>query len=150
MKTKIPPPIITLVLALAMLGAHYLYPLVFGSSTLRSLGAFICIALAVVFLSESLLSFIRHKTTVLPFAPEKASHLVVSGVYKVSRNPMYLGMLLLLLSLMLYLGNPALVPFLLVYVVVLTKLQIHPEEQALKKLFGADYEAYCLQVRRWI
>lgn len=150
MKTKIPPPAITLVLALLMLLSHYAYPLVLGTSILRAISALLCLALAVVFLSESLLSFMRHKTTILPFEPEKATSLVVSGVYKLSRNPMYLGMLLLLLALMLYLGNPALVLILLVYVLVLTKLQIQPEEQVLKKNFGADYEAYCRKVRRWI
>ena len=150
MKNKIPPPIITLLVGIVMWGIDLMYDLSFGSKDVRASIAFFFIAVALVFLSESFLSFLRNKTTVNPLSPEKASRLVVSGVYKLSRNPMYLGMLSLLVSWMSFLGNPMLVICLAAFILLLNKLQIEPEEAALTKLFGDEYSVYCTRVRRWI
>lgn len=98
----------------------------------------------------SVLAFLRVRTTVTPLKPEKASTLVVSGFYRVSRNPMYLGMLFLLIGWALWLGNSAVLIMLPLFVVYLTIFQIKPEEAALSEKFGADFQAYCRRVRRWI
>lgn len=98
----------------------------------------------------SVAAFLRARTSVNPLAPEKASALVISGLYRVSRNPMYLGMLLILLGWAAFLAQPfALAPVAL-FVVLIDIMQIRPEEKALEEKFGDDYRAYKRRVRRWI
>jgi protein-S-isoprenylcysteine O-methyltransferase Ste14 len=94
--------------------------------------------------------FRRAGTTVDPRDPSKASRLVTHGVFRISRNPMYLGLLLLLIGWAVWLGtaSPWLIPPL--FVIVITVAQIIPEEQALHKLFGEQYRAYQRRVSRWI
>jgi protein-S-isoprenylcysteine O-methyltransferase Ste14 len=89
-------------------------------------------------------------TTVNPLDPSKASRLVTDGVFRVSRNPMYLGLVLLLIGWAVWLGSasPWLVPPL--FVIVLTVVQIIPEEQALSRNFGESYLLYRRSVTRWI
>jgi protein-S-isoprenylcysteine O-methyltransferase Ste14 len=82
--------------------------------------------------------------------PEAASSLVVAGIYRVTRNPMYLGFLLILLGWAAWLSNVlALLP-LAGFVIYMNVFQIRPEERALEALFGPEFEAYKKQVRRWI
>lgn len=94
--------------------------------------------------------FIKAKTTINPVNPDAAEKLVIKGLYRVSRNPMYLGVLLLLLAWAAYLQNVLSFVPPLVFVLTMTLFQIKPEEKALCKKFGADYDAYCRRVRRWI
>ena len=88
----------------------------------------------------SLWQFWRVKTTVDPIALEKASQLVVSGVYRFSRNPMYLSLALLLLAWGLWLGSLSAVIFLIVFLFSITQLQIKPEEKVLEKLLAGECE----------
>lgn len=94
--------------------------------------------------------FYRNSTTVNPHKPEKARVIVESGVYNISRNPMYLGLLIGLISLVIYWGNiyTLLIPIL--FVSYMNRFQIKPEEEAMKEKFDGAYEQYCEQVRRWI
>jgi protein-S-isoprenylcysteine O-methyltransferase Ste14 len=82
--------------------------------------------------------------------PSKATRLVTDGVFRISRNPMYLGLLLLLIGWALWLGSASvwLIPPL--FVITITVVQIIPEERALGQLFGAQYLAYRASVARWI
>lgn len=90
------------------------------------------------------------RTTVNPHKPEKARTLVTSGIYAWTRNPMYLGLTLLLLGWAIQLGTltPLLGP--LLFVPLIERVQIRPEEQALRQHFAEAYEAYCRQVKRWV
>ncbi len=98
---------------------------------------------------SAVLAFVRRRTTVNPLTPQRSRVLVVSGFYRVSRNPMYLGMLCLLLAWAWWLQQwPALLGPLL-FVLWLNRFQIAPEERALLALFGEGYAAYCRRVRRW-
>ena len=112
--------------------------------------AIVVMGVGVLIEAVSVLAFLRARTTVTPLKPEKASTLVVGGLYRASRNPMYLGMLILLIGWALWLGNPASLLLLPMFVIYLTVFQIKPEEAALAEKFGADYDAYCRRVRRWI
>jgi len=150
MNIRIPPPIQTAIAAGIMLLIHKLLPLSLGYSIALSFLAVICLILAAIFMFDAVAGFIRNKTTVNPLQPEKATTLVVSGVYRFTRNPMYLGMLLILLALAFFLGNLWNIAVIILYVWVITRIQIVPEEQALVKLFGEQYRAYCEQVRRWL
>lgn len=94
-------------------------------------------------------SFRRAKTTINPRQPETATTLVASGIYRLTRNPMYLGMLLVLLSWATYLANAVVFVLPASFVPLMNHLQIRPEERALAAKFGAAYEAYRTQVRRW-
>jgi protein-S-isoprenylcysteine O-methyltransferase Ste14 len=82
--------------------------------------------------------------------PSRATRLVTDNVFSISRNPMYLGLLLLLIGRALWLGTLSvwLIPPLFLFVT--TYVQIVPEEQALTQLFGAQYDAYRRDVARWI
>lgn len=95
-------------------------------------------------------AFIKARTTINPMKPDKAEKLVINGLYRISRNPMYLGMLLLLLGWAAYLQNILSLAPVVLFVVTMTLFQIRPEEKALRKKFGPDYDAYCNRVRRWI
>lgn len=95
--------------------------------------------------------FARARTTVNPLSPQRASHLVTGGIYQYTRNPMYLGMLLVLAGWGVWLGNAAaLLAGPLLAVLVLDALQIAPEERVMRARFGDDYARYAAQVRRWL
>ncbi len=95
-------------------------------------------------------SFKRAQTTVDPTRPDKASSLVVVGLYRYTRNPMYLAMLLVLLSFVIRLGNLYTLSMAIAYILSITASQIKPEEKALTALFGEAYLSYKKKVRRWI
>lgn len=95
-------------------------------------------------------SFRRARTTISPLSPDSTTALVVSGIYGLTRNPMYLGFLFLLGAEIIWLANP--IAFLLApaFVLYLNRFQIGPEEAALQSRFGAQFDAYATRVRRWI
>ena len=97
-----------------------------------------------------IVSFRRAKTTVNPLSPETASALVTSGIYQRTRNPMYLGMLLVLLGWAVFLANVLTVVFPVAFVVLMNRLQIVPEERALTARFGPTFTDYQSKVRRWL
>ena len=113
-----------------------------SSASLALLGAVICLSAVV--------SFRRAKTTVNPMRPDSTSSLVISGIYQYTRNPMYLGFLLLLLGWATFLSNLAPFALLPAFVVYMNHFQIRPEERALGSLFAQEYPAYLASVRRWI
>ncbi len=97
-----------------------------------------------------IMAFLRAHTSLLPNHPERAATLVTTGIYRVSRNPMYAGLLLALMAEVIYLGT---IPGLLVlpiFVEILQRWQIRPEEQALRAKFGEAYAAYVRRTRRWL
>lgn len=94
--------------------------------------------------------FRRARTTLDPLNPEKSSALVVSGVYRCTRNPIYLGMLLTLLGWVIHLANLMAFVFLPGFVIYMNQFQIAPEERALASRFGPEFSAYRSRVRRWI
>lgn len=109
---------------------------------LATVGAAFCIA--------GVLAFRNANTTVNPVNPEATTALVVCGVYRLTRNPMYVGFALLLLAFAVWLGKMSAVLLVPIFVVYLQRFQIQPEEEALRARFGASFETYCQQVRRWL
>ncbi len=150
LENKIPPPIIALVCALLM----------WGISTFSleiSLPFFVRLSLIIVifilglfFIFSGLFSFRRAQTTIDPMKPEAASSLVSTGIYRLSRNPMYVGLVFLLLALLLYLASALSIIGVLVFVLYINAFQIKPEERALMRKFGADFAEYKSRVRRWL
>jgi protein-S-isoprenylcysteine O-methyltransferase Ste14 len=97
-----------------------------------------------------LFAFRVSRTTFNPLRPERATALVTKGVYRVTRNPMYVGAVLLLLAWAVYLS--ALLPFVgpAIFVLYITRFQIQPEERILTRIFGAEFSDYAARVRRWL
>lgn len=98
----------------------------------------------------ALVSFFRKKTTIDPLAPTKASKLIDSGFYQLSRNPMYLALLFETIAWASYLSNILGFIMILIFPLYMNKFQIIPEEKALTDIFGDDYRQYQVKVRRWL
>ena len=150
--TRLPPPLIILLLAGAMSLATDLSPQLALPLPLHASwgAASLCGLLSLLLGGWALFSFRRAGTTVDPRHPEKTRQLVTAGIYRLSRNPMYLALLLLLLAWGLLLANALAllgVPLCFFY---LDRLTIRYEEHHLQRKFGASYRAYQQRTRRWI
>ena len=150
MKTKIPPPIVATLFALMMWGLDALVPMDMLSAGTTAMIAPVLILVGLGIMTLALRRFRKVGTTVNPLDPSRASSLVSSGIFGRSRNPMYLGMLVLLMAWAIWLGNAANIVTLYLFYSFMTRFQIKPEEEALARLFGEEYEAYCEKVSRWI
>jgi protein-S-isoprenylcysteine O-methyltransferase Ste14 len=147
---RIPPLALTVAVVAALVGtAHWLpdwraaWP---GSTAAATVVAVVGALLAILGVYE----FRRASTTVNPLTPDNASRVVKSGVFRCSRNPMYLGMALLLLALALNQSHALSFAWVAGYVAYLNRFQIRPEERALEARFGDEFRAYAKAVRRWI
>ena len=148
METKIPPPIVTLVFSLSIYFSREMFPAIEIQYSLY-LGIFLLLSGFFILVSAVRL-FRKDKTTVNPLSPEQATKLVTDGIFKYSRNPMYLGMAFILGSIAVFfnlLGGIILIALFCAYI---TKFQIIPEERAMRNLFSDDFEKYIKSTRRWI
>ena len=102
------------------------------------------------FVLPAAISFFKAKTTVDPRTPEKSNTLVISGLYKVSRNPMYVGFLFIIVGTACFYGHISGLIISALFTPYLNRFQISLEEQQLSARFGAEYEQYCQKVRRWL
>ena len=150
LELKVPPPIVALVIAIAMWFLSRLPPWPEVLPVARMLAAVGLAAVGAAFSLSGVLAFRRARTTVNPLKPESASSLVSSGVYKVTRNPMYVGMFFLLLAWAAFLWSAWSLLGLLGFVAYISRFQIVPEERVLAGLFGAEYAKYKECVRRWL
>lgn len=150
LETKIPPPLIAIVIGMAMwlLARTYVAP--DAGISLRQVAAILVALSGLMCDLLGAVSFRKVKTTVNPMAPEKSSALVSTGIYQYSRNPMYLGMALLLLAWAIYLAFSWSFLGVFVFMLYITRFQIIPEERAMEKRFGQEYLAYKAKVRRWL
>jgi protein-S-isoprenylcysteine O-methyltransferase Ste14 len=149
MKNRIPPPVILLLFGTAMwFVAHsgYAY-VIFIPYALAIAIASVTVGFAII--GSAIRQFGAAETTVNPLKPDTASTLVQTGIFGYTRNPMYLGLLFVLLGWATWLQSLSCLGILLLFVVAITELQIKPEEVALRKLFAEDYERYCEKVGRW-
>lgn len=150
LELKIPPVALALSMAALMWVAARLAPgCGFEIPATPALAAALMVA-GVGVAVAGVVSFRRAKTTVNPLAPATASSLVVTGIYRRTRNPMYLGILLTLLGAGVWLGNALSLAVAAAFVPLMNRLQIGPEEKALAALFGAEFAAYRGRVRRWL
>jgi protein-S-isoprenylcysteine O-methyltransferase Ste14 len=100
--------------------------------------------------AAGILEFRRARTTVNPMTPGAASALVVRGVFRISRNPMYLGFSVILLGWAVFLQSASALVVLVAFIVYIDRFQIQPEEHALEKTFGVTFRDYARRVRRWL
>jgi protein-S-isoprenylcysteine O-methyltransferase Ste14 len=120
------------------------------SFAVQNWAAFGCFALGVMIGLMGVAEFIRKRTTVNPHKPDNTNNLVRSGVYTISRNPMYLGLLICLFAIAVYLGYTLNLLILPVFVTYMNEFQIKPEEDVMEQKFGVEFSEYKKQVRRWI
>ena len=150
MELKIPPVVVFFVCLASMFGIYYLMPDFSYDFTFRKTLSRVFLAIGALLGIIGIVAFRQHQTTVDPTHPDKASHLVTTGVYRYTRNPMYLGMLLVLVGGAIRIGNPLCLLSLILFVGYMTQFQIKPEERALQKHFGESYSEYVKNVRRWL
>lgn len=150
LELRIPPPIVALVVAGAMWAVASFPPQFATPPLVRGLVTGFLGGLGFGTMIGGVLAFRRARTTVNPLRPETSTALVSGGLYSVTRNPMYLGMLFLLVAWAVVLSGlwPWAGPGL--FVLYITRFQILPEERALEALFGSGFSEYRKRVRRWL
>ena len=147
-KTKIPPPLVALFFGFLINYTKDIFPkieiryeIIFGS---------FMIIIGLIIILFAIMLFKKYQTTITPLNPSKATKLITDGIYKFSRNPMYLGLLLVLSGISTILnpiGGLFLIPLFVLY---LNFFQIIPEENAMINLFKDEFLEYKENVRRWI
>ncbi len=148
LNTKIPPPIVTIIFAVLIFYFSESFAYVDLPFKIYISLFFVLLGFFITFSSAR--NFKKKETTVNPIKPEETSQLVTDGFFKITRNPMYLGMVLFLLGLSIYNGLIVGLVFLPLFVGYITFFQIIPEENVMIKIFDEDYKAYMKKVRRWI
>ena len=147
-KTKFPPPLVALTFGFLINYTKNIFPRIEIKKEII-IGSFMIISDLIVILSAITL-FKKYQTTITPLNPANATKLITDGIYKFSRNPMYLGLLLVLFGISIILnpiGGLFLIPLFILY---LNLFQIIPEENALVDLFKEEFLEYKKNVRRWI
>ncbi len=150
LRVKVPPGVIFLIAAAAMWLLARFTPEFRFYFPGRAVIASVLLGAGILIVGLGVAAFRRARTTLNPRQPQNASALVTSGIYRLTRNPMYLGLLLVLIAWGVALAHgPALV-VLPAFVLYMNRFQIAPEEVVLSRLFGPDFSAYTRQVRRWL
>ena len=147
-KTKIPPPLIALTFGFLVNYSKNIFPkieIVWGGVV----GAFMIIIGLIIILS-AIIQFKKYKTTITPLNPSYATKLIVNGIYKFSRNPMYLGLLLILAGISIIQNPIGGLLFIPAFILYINHFQIIPEESAMLDLFKEDFLKYKKNIRRWI
>jgi len=150
LELKIPPPVYALGIGLLMWLLNEHFPLFhFISSPWNKIGIGIILIAGSLDLWSLVLFFKKH-TTPNPMKPENTTGLVIKGLYKFTRNPMYVGLQIILIGYAIWLGS--FTPFIIlpIFYWIITKMQIKPEEKILEEKFGDEYLNYKNSVRRWL
>jgi protein-S-isoprenylcysteine O-methyltransferase Ste14 len=147
---KVPPPVVAVLAALAMWGISLATPRFELPAVLRAAAALASGIVGVGIAVSGALAFHRARTTASPVKPEAASTLVTSGVYRFTRNPMYLGLCLVLVAWALFLSSAWALLGPVGFVLYISRFQILPEESALTAIFGTAFSSYRAKVRRWL
>ena len=144
---KVPPPLQAIIAAVLM---YFIakYDGQFNELLKMFAIAIACLGLAVA--GAGIWQFKRHKTTTSPIKIDKVSSLVTTGIYAYTRNPMYVGIVFVLIAWALWLGSALAFFVLPLFMLSMTYLQIKKEEQTLQTLFGDDYTEYYYKTRRWL
>ena len=150
LQLKVPPVGVFLVVGLAMWGVAGLLPAATVTCPGKPYLVLLLLVAGGVAGLGGVLAFYQHETSVDPTRPHKASALVVANVYRHTRNPMYLGLALVLAAWAAYLSNLAALLGIPAFIAYMTHFQIKPEERVLLDKFGAEFALYMRRVRRWL
>ena len=150
MSNKIPPPIVTLVFGLLIYFTRNYFPSYENISFVFNVLSIVLLIGGITITGTAIAAFKNHQTTVNPINIEKATSLVTSGIFMISRNPMYLGMFSVLLAVSLKFNLIGGIILSTVFMLFITKFQIIPEEIAMEKLFKDEFILYKKKTRMWI
>ncbi len=150
LELKIPPPIVVVIVGLLMWVVAMISPHFSVSGGARITVGLLLIVAGFALNIAGVMTVRRFKTTFNPLRPDTTTALVSTGLFGVSRNPMYLGFLVVLLGWAAYLASPLALIGPVVFVLYINRFQIVPEERALSSLFGASFAEYKSRVRRWL
>ncbi len=150
LERKIPPPVVAAIVGLAMWATSLIAgPLdILATARILLAAAFFC--LAGVFAVPAVIAFRRAGTTIDPVRIEQASAVVTTGIYRFTRNPMYVGLTALLCGWAAYLAVPLAFLGPVLFILYITRFQIIPEERTMETKFGRAYADYKRRVRRWL
>lgn len=150
LELRIPPPLVMLLFMATVFGFDKMMPFnLFYLPWLTYASVISLVVLGGVVALWGVKEFKEAQTTVNPLKPESSSSLVTAGIYQYTRNPMYLGLLLILLSVVVYTQHPLGLVSTMGFVAYMNRCQIEPEEKMLVKLFGDEFVDYSNQVKRW-
>lgn len=150
LELKIPPLLLVLAVGFLMWLLSSITPNTHINCTVRYISFLSLVCLGLFCVIAGVISFRKAKTTVNPMQPDTASELVTTGIYRITRNPMYLGFLFCLIGWGIFLVDFFSLVFIIGFVIYMNYLQIIPEEKILTKLFGDKFIQYKQHVRRWI
>ena len=150
LELKIHPPVVALLFGISMWLVAQVLPTQTLPSLLKNSLVIIMFVLGMFFGVAGLVTFKLAHTTVNPQKPNESSSLVTSGIYQFSRNPMYVGLLMVLMGWGIYLSNMYSLIMTALFVLYINQYQIRPEEKALSNLFPTEFTAYTKKVRRWL
>ncbi|MCJ7451229.1 MAG: isoprenylcysteine carboxylmethyltransferase family protein [Steroidobacteraceae bacterium] len=150
LELKVPPMLLAMLLLVAMWGLSWCVPHLAIPAEARVAAALLISAAGGSFITLGVFAFRRFRTTVDPTRPGKTTSFVSSGVYRVTRNPMYLGALMLLVAWAIFLAAPWAFSGPVFFFLYINRFQIKPEERILAGLFGEEYSRYVARVRRWL
>ena len=147
---RVPPPLVVLLVSVAMAGIAWFTPSIEIGKTVQFIGGSIAIAVGVLIVARGARTFWRHHTTINPVDIEQASALVTDGIFRYSRNPMYVGFTIVLIGWVVCLAAPWALIGPLGFVFFINRFQIIPEERMMHAKFGDAYNGYRARVRRWV
>ncbi len=152
MSARIPPPIVFLVTAVLMWLVSRWWPAAALQLPARSWLFWVLLLSGIFIMGSGIAAIFKHKTVIHPDRASlpKATTLVTTGIFRFSRNPIYLGMLIILIAWFVRLGNWIALSGTVFFVAFITQYQIKPEEVVLQQLFGEAYARYKSRTRRWI
>jgi protein-S-isoprenylcysteine O-methyltransferase Ste14 len=150
LELKIPPPVVALTFGVLMWLTSTTFRAAANPITFHAVVAVVFACVGAVIGVSAMALFVRAKTTMNPIKADTATSLVTNGVFRVTRNPMYLSLLLYLIAWAVYLENWLALVFVPLFVIYMNEFQIKPEERAMETLFGPHYAEYKARVRRWV
>ena len=150
LELKIPPVLVTILFASMMWGLALAATPSNALESATSVLSAVLVVMGGVFVLSGVVAFRKAMTTVNPTRPEASSALVTTGVYRYTRNPMYVGFLFFLIGWGVFLANAYAMTLAIGFVGYMNRFQIHPEERVLESIFGAEFLAYKTRVRRWL
>ena len=147
-KTKVPPPIVALAIGFLINYTKDEFPKIHIGME-KILGSVLIIS-GLIVIASAIILFKKNKTTVTPLDPSRSTKLITRGIYKYSRNPMYLGLLLIIISTTIFYLNIFSITTPIIFYFWINKFQIKREEIFLTEKFGKEYLLYKTKTRRWI
>ena len=148
--TRVPPPVYALLVGIAMWLLDRHLPIVRLWYPPRTQIGWLLVIAGIAIDGWAIAAFFRFRTTLDPMHPERATQLITTGLYRFTRNPMYLGLFLVLTGWACGLGSAGAFLPLPLFVWIISALQIAPEEVAMAERFGDAYASYAQRVPRWI